>query len=150
MVQFVDVRVFQKKCSQATCAWDAPQQGMHAPKKKREKKIGTSSRLLLLFMLDVDKQTVTKPADAGLFFFAKRTCVSPAVVADQTAVLTDDSNVKEVATSEALSESDGSGTESQSDESEFDVCSTACQNEDEAILDFEAETDGAVVSDTVT
>ena len=83
-------------------------------------------------------------------FFAKRTCVSPAVVADQTAVLTDDSNIEEVATSEALSESDGSGTESQSGESESDVCSTACHNEDEATLDLEAETDGAAVSDTVT
>ena len=85
-----------------------------------------------------------------VFFFAKRTCVSSAVVADQTAVLTDDSNVEEVATSEALSESDGSGTESQSGESESDVCSTACQNEEEAILDLEAETDGAAVSDTIT
>ena len=85
-----------------------------------------------------------------IVFFAKRTCVSSAVVADQTAVLTDDSNVEEVATSEALSESDGSGTESQSGESESDVCSTACQNEEEAILDLEAETDGAAVSDTIT
>ena len=84
-----------------------------------------------------------------IVFFAKRTCVSSAVIADQTAVLTDDSNVEEVATSEALSESDGSGTESQSGESESDVCSTACQNEDEAILDLEAETDGAAVSDTI-
>ena len=83
-------------------------------------------------------------------FFAKRTCVSSAVVADQTAVLTDDSNVEEVATSEALSESDGSGAESQSGESESDACSTACQNEEEAILDLEAEPYGAAVSDTIT
>ena len=126
---------------------------MHAPKKKKtgEKKWYLKSPSSSLYVGEnVDKQTVTKAADAGLFFFAKRTCVSSAVVADQTAVLTDDSNVEEVATSEALSESDGSGTESQSGESESDVCSTACQNEEEAILDLEAETDGAAVSDTIT
>ena len=125
---------------------------MHAPKKKTgEKKWYLKSPSSSLYVGEnVDKQTVTKPADAGLFFFAKRTCVSSAVVADQTAVLTDDSYVEEVATSEALSESDGSGTESQSGESESDGCSTACQNEEEVILDLEAETDGAAVSDTIT
>ena len=120
-------------------------------KKNRRKKWYLKSPSSSLYVGEnVDKQTVTKPADAGLFFFAKRTCVSSAVVADQTVALTDDSNVEEVATSEALSESDGSGTESQSGESESDVCSTACQNEDEATLDLEAETDGAAVSDTIT
>ena len=83
--------------------------------KKKKKKTGEKKWYLkspsssLYVGENVDKQTVTKPADAGLVFFAKRTCVSPAFVADQTAVLTDDSNVEEVATSEALSESDGSG-----------------------------------------
>ena len=120
-------------------------------KKQEKKKWYLKSPSSSLYVGEnVDKQTVTKPADAGLFFFAKRTCVSSAVVTDQTAVLTDDSNVEEVATSEALSESDGSGTESQSGDSESDVCSTACQNEEEAILDLEAETDGAAVSDTIT
>ena len=121
--------------------------------KKQEKKNGTSSRLLLLLFM-LEKMSTNKRSrnqqTLDCFFFAKRTCVSSAVVADQTAVLTDDSNVEEVATSEALSESDGSGTESQSGESESDVCSTACQNEEEAILDLEAETDGAAVSDTIT
>ena len=113
-------------------------------KKKQEKK--TVPQVAFFFSLCWRKCQQTNGHETSrrwIVFFAKRTCVSPAVVADQTAVLTDDSN-------EALSESDGSGTESQSGESESDVCSTACQNEDKAILDLEAETDGAAVSDTVT
>ena len=77
--------------------------GMHLSKAcmlrkvTREKKWYLKSPSSSLYVGEnVHKQTVTKPADAGLFcFFAKRTCVSPAVVADQTAVLTDDSNVEE-------------------------------------------------------
>ena len=124
MVQFVDVRTFQKKCLQAKCAWDAPQQGMHAPeKKKQEKKM--VPQVAFFFSLCWRKCQQTNGHETSrrwIVFFAKRICVSPAVVADQTAVLTDESNVEEVATSEALSESDGSGTESQSGESESDVC----------------------------